>query len=72
MSAFVKFLTALLTAVRALVGLLIVYAGLELIRGNSLFRDSPYDSAFSGAFVMLIGVVCIIGAIFPHLFHNQR
>jgi len=72
MSAFARFLAVIFTLARVGVGLLIVSAGLELARGNSLFSNSPYDSFFTGAFVMLIGAACILAAIFPRLFGDRR
>lgn len=50
-------------ACRVVVGLLVCYAGLELVRGNSLLTGSGFDSLTTGLFVMLLGCYVILASL---------
>jgi hypothetical protein len=59
MSLAKKILYVLLGICRILVGMTIVYAGIQLIRREGLFAASDFGGSATGLFTIVIGMYCI-------------
>lgn len=63
MSAAGKVFELLMLLGRAGVGGLMIYSGVQLLRGEGLLSDSQFDSVMTGIFVVVLGIYCIFSGV---------
>lgn len=72
MSAAERIFSWLLALGRACVGGVMVYSGVELLRGEGLLSHSQFDSVITAIFVILLGVYCIFSGVLGRLVASMR
>lgn len=63
MSATEMILYVMLTLFRACVGGVMIYSGVELLRGDGLLSGSQFDSNMTGIFVIVLGLYCVFADV---------
>jgi hypothetical protein len=63
MSAAGKVFELVVMLCRAIVGGLMIYSGVQLLRGEGLLSDSQFDSVMTGVFVVVLGIYCIFSGV---------
>lgn len=63
MSAVEKMLNVLLILGRACIGGAMIFAGVQLLRGDGLLSGSSYDSPMIGIFVIILGVYSLYSGV---------
>lgn len=70
MSAAEKYFNVLLMLCRVCIGCVMIYSGVQLLRGEGLLSYSQFDSVITGMFVILLGAYCVVSSVFVRIFEK--
>ena len=70
MSFFRKTMLLIIAVCRLVVGVVIIYSGVMMARGEGLLAGSQFDSVLTGLFVAFLGLSCVLAAIVPSWFRT--